>query len=66
MTHEHVFQPREPKASDRLWCPFCAHRTWLSTEDPDASFGDMLGHIRTRHHREDQTPSVLWPKIEVK
>lgn len=46
-------------------CPFCAHREWVSPEDPDASFGVMLNHIRRRHPGEDQAPTVLWPKIEV-
>jgi hypothetical protein len=34
-----------------------------SEEDPDAAFGDMLGHIRSRHHEQNQAPAVLWPQI---
>lgn len=47
-------------------CPFCGRLEWVSSEDPDSSFGQMLSHIRSRHPGEDQTPAVLWPKIEVK
>jgi hypothetical protein len=46
-------------------CPFCHHEEQVSEEDPDASFSDMLGHIRWRHHDEDQSPAVLWPKIQI-
>lgn len=49
-----------------LHCPFCPHAEWVSEEDPDTSFGEVLRHIRSRHPGEDQTPAALWPKIEVK
>lgn len=48
-----------------MHCPFCSRVDLVSDEDPDASFSEMLGHIRSRHYDEDQTPATLWPKIKV-
>jgi hypothetical protein len=55
----------DPKPGQYFQCPFCPRRELVSIEDPDASFSEVLGHITMRHHDEDQSPSVLWPKIEV-
>lgn len=49
-----------------MHCPFCPRVDRVSDEDPDSSFSEMLGHIRYRHYDEDQSPAVLWPKIEVR
>jgi hypothetical protein len=46
-------------------CPFCTYVEWVSEEDPDASFSMLLNHVVRRHPHEDQSPPVLWPKIEV-
>lgn len=46
-------------------CPECTEEVWISPRDPDASFSDMLSHIRSLHVTVDQTPSVLWNRIRV-
>lgn len=46
-----------------LACPECPHTVHFD-DDPDAAFGDLLSHIRTRHARVDQTPANLWPRIK--
>jgi hypothetical protein len=46
-----------------LRCPECPEELWISPRDPDASFSDMLSHIRSLHWTVDQTPSVLWKRI---
>lgn len=51
--------------NEYLICPFCPRDEWVSDEDPDSSFGEILSHIRMRHPQEDQTPSVLWPRIKI-
>lgn len=48
-----------------LPCPFCVYVEELSEEDPDASFSQILSHIRWQHPGENQEPTVLWRKIEV-
>jgi hypothetical protein len=52
--------------TNELICPGsdCDHTEPVSEEDPDASFGEMLDHIRWVHPEMDQRPSVLWPMIE--
>lgn len=44
-------------------CPFCPFAVEVSEEDQDASFSEILSHIRWRHPEEDQTPERLWPRI---
>lgn len=48
-----------------LQCPECSEQSWVSPRDPDATWSDMLSHIRELHWTVDQTPSVLWPRIKV-
>jgi hypothetical protein len=52
-------------AEQHLWCPFCSHTEWVSDEDPDASFSQMLRHVRRSHPNADQAPAELWPRIKV-
>ncbi len=52
-------------APQLMRCPFCPRVNEVSDEDPDATFGDMLSHIRWSHPEQDQAPAVLWPKIEI-
>lgn len=40
---------REPQEGDRLKCGRCPVSVEVSTEDPDASLGDLLVHIRLSH-----------------
>jgi hypothetical protein len=47
-----------------MHCPFCPVSVGYSA-DPDSAFNDLLAHIGRWHATEDQTPAVLWPKIEV-
>ena len=54
----------EPELPVLALCPFCTVTSYLSEEDPDAGFGDMLRHVRSGHSSEDRSPSVLWPKIK--
>jgi hypothetical protein len=56
---------REPREGDVMPCPECGQKWEVSVEDPDSSFGDLLRHVRTRHPAVDQTPAVLWPRINV-
>lgn len=50
--------------SEFMVCPECGRCEWVSPEDPDASFSQLLRHIRSRHPLVDQSPSALWPRIE--
>lgn len=45
-------------------CPECPEELWISPRDPDASWSDMLSHIRSLHPYTDQSPSVLWKRIK--
>lgn len=40
---------REPEEGDRLVCGRCPMYVEVSVEDPDASLGDLLRHLRTAH-----------------
>jgi hypothetical protein len=40
---------REPQEGDRLVCARCPWDTEVSPEDPDATLGDMLWHLRREH-----------------
>lgn len=40
---------REPQDGDWLECARCDHGYQVSPEDPDATLGDMLDHLRNRH-----------------
>lgn len=40
---------REPQEGDRLKCGRCRVTVEVSTEDPDASLGDLLIHLRLSH-----------------
>lgn len=48
-----------------LVCPECPRREQVSEVDDDASFSEMLSHIRWEHPEVDQRPEVLWPRIDV-
>lgn len=58
--------PMQLTGNEEMPCPACPHAEWVSPEDPDASFGELLRHIRSRHPEVDQAPAALWPKIEVR
>lgn len=47
-------------------CPVsdCNFDQWMSPDDPDGSFGDLLSHINARHPGIDRAPAVLWPSIK--
>lgn len=40
---------REPQDGDRLQCGRCRVSVEVSPEDPDASLGDLLIHLRLAH-----------------
>jgi hypothetical protein len=40
---------REPQDGDLLKCGRCPMDMEVSPEDPDATLGDMLHHLRIRH-----------------
>lgn len=40
---------REPQDGDRLECARCGRAEEVSPEDPDATLGDMLHHLRVVH-----------------
>lgn len=40
---------REPQEGDLLKCGRCPVSVEVSTEDPDASLGDLLRHLRSAH-----------------
>ena len=52
-------------AAGTMACPFCKVSVGFSEEDPDAAFSDLLHHIQRWHSEEDQSPSALWPRIEI-
>lgn len=52
--------------NDELLCPECGRVEPVSAADPDASYDDLLNHIRTAHPGIDQRPEVLWPRIELR
>lgn len=47
-------------------CPAsgCIRTQWVSPDDPDSSFSDLLSHISIQHPEIDRTPAVLWPTIK--
>lgn len=45
-------------------CPTCGLKVWISPDDPDASFSDLLNHIGIEHPETDQKPATLWPSIK--
>lgn len=56
--------PETDLPETELRCPFCPTAVSVSPDDPDASFGQILSHVRRRHESVDQSPAVLWPKIK--
>jgi hypothetical protein len=47
-------------------CPAadCDYSQWVSPDDPDGSFSDLLTHISIQHPQIDQHPAKLWPSIK--
>jgi hypothetical protein len=54
-------------AAEAFACPApeCSHQEEISEEDPDACFGEILGHIRASHPDIPQDPATLWPRISI-
>lgn len=53
------------RSTEILVCPECPERVEVSPADEDASFGQMLNHIRWGHPETDQRSETLWPRIAV-
>lgn len=47
-------------------CPVvdCDFNQWVSPDDPDGSFSDLLTHISIQHPEIDSNPATLWPSIK--
>ena len=45
--------------------PACTFEEAVSDVDPDASFSEVLSHIRSFHPDVDTDPATLWPNIKV-
>lgn len=45
--------------------PACSFEEPVSEVDPDASFGEVLSHIRFHHPDVNTDPATLWPSIGV-
>lgn len=50
---------------DWLKCPECRYEEEVSEEDPDASFSEILRHVRRQHPGVNTAPAVLWPRIDL-
>jgi len=53
----------EPEPGDHFLCPECDRLEEVSLTDWDASWAEMLSHIKIVHPSVSQSPNSLWPRI---